>query len=204
MEIKNILKLTCLFLGKENLENITELDGSETSTSAQQKELNFLLRCLNLTYSEIASDYIPLLKTEKVLTTDGKIVFSNLSKNLCEVKSLKDENGFKVNYKLYPDYILADGKNFEITYSYLPEALSSISSTLENFSKKVSEKILAYGTAMEYCFISGLYDDAQIWEKRFKDAILVRSGKKTEIKLPKRRWIWCSIKNHFLLKTQKI
>lgn len=189
MDIKNILKLACLFLGKENLENLTELGGLQSSTSAEQKELNFLLRCLNLTYSEIASDYIPLLKTENVSTTDGKIVFSNLSKNLCEVKSLKDSGGFKVSYKLYPDYIFADGKDFEITYSYLPEVLENFSSSLENFSKKISEKILAYGTAMEYCFISGLYDDAQIWEKRFKDALMVRSGKKTEKRLPKRRWI---------------
>lgn len=188
MIVKDIIKIACLFLGKENFENLTELGGNETSTDSQKKELALLLKCLNLTYSEIASDYVPLLCCENIQTENGKIMFCDLTKNFCELKSLKDENGYRLKYKLFPDYILTDASKVEITYSYLPTALTSYESLVENFSKKVSEKILAFGLAMEYCFISGLYDDAEMWEKRFKDALFIKNNKKTEIKLPRRRW----------------
>ena len=82
-----------------------------------------------------------------------------------------------------------DGVSSEIFYRYQPDEISSLEDELENFSNKVTEKIFAFGVAMEYCFIQGLYDDAQIWEKRFKDALLIRASKKSNMKLPARRWI---------------
>ena len=188
MEIKNVIKLACLFLGKDDYENLSSLGGTQTETDAETKDLNFLLRCLNLTYQEIASDYIPLFATDTVETSSGKIVFSKLTKKLNEIKSVS-ENGFRVKYMLYPDYIKTDAKTVDITYSYLPAELTTLTSTLETFTNKVSEMVLAYGTAMEYCFISGLYDDATMWEKRFKDALEIKAAKKSEKKLPNRRWI---------------
>ena len=187
MEIKNVIKLTCLFLGKD-YDNLSSLGGTQTETEAETKDLNFLLRCLNLSYLDVASDYIPLHTTETVEPTNGKIFFNSLTKKLNEIKSV-NENGFRVKYLMYSDCIKLDAKKVEITYSFIPDELTTLSSTMETFSNKVSERVLAYGTAMEYCFISGLYDDAQIWEKRFKDALLIKSTKKSEKKLPNRRWI---------------
>ena len=188
MNIKNVIKLACLFLGKEDLENTTALGGSAEITSAEEKELNMLLKCLNLACNQIATDYVNLLHTEEVVTDNGKIDFSNLSKNLLEVKSLTDQNGYRQNYVLYPEHMLTKCDKVIITYSYEPNAIENFEESIA-FSKKVSARTLAYGVAMEYCFISGLYDDAQIWEKRFKDSLLVRNSKKTEMRLPSRRWI---------------
>lgn len=189
MNIKNVIKTACLFLGKEDLENTVALGGQTAESASDIKELNMLLRCFNLVYSEIANDYVSLLHTEDITTDNGKIDYSNLSKNLLEVKSLTDQNGYRVNYVLYPGHILTKVDKVIITYSYEPDALKSYEDEILEFSKKVCERTLAYGVAMEYCFISGLYDDAQIWEKRFKDALLVKNRKKSEMRLPKRRWI---------------
>lgn len=189
MTIKNILKIACLFLGKENIINALNLENMESALEGEKNEIQFLISCLNLVCEEIATDYIPLNMREKISLEDGKLLISSLSKKLLEVISIKDKNGYKVKYKNFPNYLEIDGDAAEILYRYRPDEITKIDDSLENFSNKVSEKIIAFGVAMEYCFIQGLYDDAQIWEKRFKDALLVRASKKANMKLPVRRWI---------------
>lgn len=188
MTVVNIIKNACIFLQKEDLLGVTALGGSGSATSAQTKELDFLLRCLNLVYNQIATDYIPLLHTEKLTPTNGEIIFSSFTKSVLDIKRVEDKFGIRTNYKLYPDRIATIDGEVKITYSYEPIALVSLSSTIESFFEKLTERVIAYGVAMEYSFISGLHDDASIWEKRFKDGILVAARKKSEIRLPSRRW----------------
>ena len=166
-----------------------DLENISSASQSVQDEINFLIKCLNLAYIEVAEDYVPLLCKEKLILDGGKLNFSSLTKTLVDVVSLKDKNGFKIKYKSFPTYLQTNESEAEITYKYKPEDLTSLTSTVESFAGKVSEKLLAFGTLMEYCFILGLYEDAEIWEKRFKDALLVRSRKKSGIKLPSRRWI---------------
>ena len=189
MTIKNILKIACLFLGKENIANVLNLEDFSLASDGEKSEVQFLISCLNLVQQEIATDYIPLNIRENVLPEDGKILIKSLSKKLLEVISIKDRNGYKLKYKNFPNHLEVDGVSSEIFYRYQPDEISSLEDELENFSNKVTEKIFAFGVAMEYCFIQGLYDDAQIWEKRFKDALLIRASKKSNMKLPARRWI---------------
>jgi hypothetical protein len=188
MEIVNIIKNACVFLQKDELIDTTELGGDSTSTEAQKKELNMLLRCLNLVYNQIATDYIPLIKTEKITPINGEILFSDLDKKILDIKRIQDKFGIRVNYKLYPDKILTINGEVEITYSYEPEEITSLEMDMESFSEKLTERVMAYGVAMEYSFISGLHDDASIWETRFKDGLLIAARKKSESRLPNRRW----------------
>lgn len=189
MEIVNIIKNACVFLQKEELADVTELGGTILSTEVQQKEIKMLLRCLNLVYNQIATDYIPLLETEKIMPLNSEILLSDLSKKILDVKRIEDKFGIRVNYKLYPDKIfLPINGEVTITYSYEPEELIDPESTMESFSEKLTERVMAYGVAMEYSFISGLHDDASIWETRFKDGLLIAARKKSEIRLPERRW----------------
>ena len=116
MTIKSILKTACIFLQKDELLSVQSLDGTETETDEQTKELSHLLRCLNLVLSEIATDYIPLLKTETVSSTDGKILLSSLSKDVLDI--VKVENKFMLSepYKLFPDSIETIPGDVKITY----------------------------------------------------------------------------------------
>ncbi len=188
MTIKSILKTACLFLNKEELCDKIDIDDMSILSDSEKEQILFLLKCLNLVYQEIATDYFPLLNKEVITTTDGKVLFSNLQKEFLEVISLKDCNGQKVRFRSFPSYLETAAEKVEIVYKYLPSDLESLTSTMETFSNKVSEKTFAFGVAMEYSFINGLYEDAQIWEKRFKDALFIRSCKKSNIKLPVRRW----------------
>lgn len=77
--------------------------------------------------------------------------------------------------------------NVEISYKVYPKTLD-VNSMAENFGGKISARVIAYGVASEYCFLEMLYDDATLWESRYKNALLVASRKKGELKLKKRGW----------------
>lgn len=188
MTVKNIIKNVCVFLQKDELLELTTFGGAVAPTETQSKDLNHLVRCLNLVYNEIASDYIPLLNKETFIPENGRVYYSDFSKKLLDIKKVEDKFGYKTNYKLFPDYLETIDGEIKITYSYEPEEISSIDDSIESFSEKITERVVAYGVAMEYCFICGLHDDASIWEKRFKDGILISARKKSEIRLPRRRW----------------
>lgn len=188
MEIVNIIKNACIFLQKTELLDVSELGGEKTATDEQVKDLSLLLRCLNLVYNQVATDFIPLINTEKFISTNGEILLSSFNKNILDVRRIEDKYGIKANYILYPDKIMTIDGEVSVTYSYEPESLEALDDEMESFSEKVTERVMSYGVAMEYSFISGLHDDAAIWETRFKDGLKIAVRKKSEMRLPPRRW----------------
>lgn len=189
MTAKDIIKTVCIFLQKEELLQTQQLDGETQATSQQDKEIEHLVRCLNLVQGQIACEFIPLLTEQSFAVENNKIDLTSLTKTLVDVVCAEDEFGAKIPFKLFPSHIKIACDRVKLTYSYLPSDITSLSSEVPNFSGRVTERVFAYGVAMEYCFICGLHDDAQIWEKRFKDSLLITARKKAEIRLPKRRWI---------------
>lgn len=189
MTVKNVLKAVCVFLQKDELLETNLFDGENEPTEDQTKEVGHLVRCLNLVLSEISTDYIPLLKTEDIVSTDGKILLSRFSKNVLDVHKIVNKFNLTQQFKTFSNYFETAPGELKITYSYEPEKLSELTDLIDEFSQRVGERIIAYGVAMEYCFICGLHDDASIWEKRFKDGLLIAARKKSTIRLPKRRWI---------------
>ena len=106
------------------------------------------------------------------------------------ITGLSDDKGSfgkSVRYKLYPNYIEVFGRAKSITYSFLPSDFA-LSDEFE-FYNGLSARIYAYGVASEYLLCDGLSEDAEIWEERFKESLFVLSRKKSETRLPKRRWI---------------
>lgn len=189
MKIKEILTLTAFYLQLEDVLGLPQLKDDyggapETGTEAE-RVLGQLLRCANLVCGEIASDYYPLSAKETVSTADGTISPLALNKRLIDVKRIT-QAGCPVRFKVYPAAIKTAGGKVEIEYSYLPENYPLDGET--DFGDKISARIIAYGTAAEYCLICGLFEEAVVWEKRFKDSMLAAQSKKSEIRVKGRKW----------------
>lgn len=212
---KDIIKLVCTILEKEDLSNCDELKENSTYmgtgqnvisqvidgvivgqiinpnlsiNTEQQNDLIRLVNCLNLVLDEIACDYFPLMKTENILPEDGyKINFSSLSKNLLKVYKITNKYGNNIKYKLFPSYIYCPCSSAEITYSYKPDKVNLLTD-LKDFSF-LTERTIAYGVITEYLILLGQYDEASFWEKRFKDSLLSTYRKRSDILIKARRWV---------------
>ncbi|MDD4211222.1 MAG: hypothetical protein PHC46_02365 [Clostridia bacterium] len=189
MEVKEIIKLTAIYLQMEDILALEELGGEVTEPEElTSKNLELLIRCLNLVYNEVASDYVPLKHTQTVTSENGEISLESLEKRLISVLSLIDSTSeVSVKYKVYPTSIKVKDGSYNLEYSYMPDSVV-LENDIEGFGGKLSERIMAYGVASEYLLISGLFDEATLWKKRFLDSILTVSSKKSDIKMPARRW----------------
>lgn len=185
MKVKDVVILTCLFIGEKEL--ATKLEDNTTLNDREQERVDTLVRCYNLVNQEIASDYLPFLYTEKIDVNNSILNFSGLEKTLVKVYELKGRLNQNVRYKAYPDYLEVIGHAKKITYSYLPEDLT-LTDDVE-FYNGLSARIYAYGMASEFLLSDGLSEDAEIWEERFKESLFVLSRRRTEVALPKRRWL---------------
>lgn len=186
MKVKEIIAYACGFIGEKEIAEKLNQSGTVSYSDKEQEKVNTLLRCFNFVNEEIASDYLPYLTTEEIDVKNSILNFSDLSKTLISVYAIKGSFGCNVRFREFPEYVEILGKAKSITYSFLPDKKD-----LEDefvFFNGLSARIFAYGIASEYFLVDGLSEDAEIWEERFKESLFVLSRKKSEIKLPKRKW----------------
>lgn len=189
MKTKQVLELVCTFLGKEDLLSCPYFSASEQELSSdEQKELDILLRCLNLVTSEISTEYLPIYRTKKITLNGGEFDLKDIDENIFQIIKLEDEYSGAIKFRIFGDKLRANATNCTVTYtSFAPK--TTLDGDIETFSSVMPDRVLAYGTAMEYCFISSLYDDATLWESRYKNSLLTLSQKKHNVVMPKRRWL---------------
>lgn len=188
MTAKEIIKNVCIYLGKEDLlmSSFFEPDG-EVITGQCQKDLDKMLKCINDITEELATEYLPIKKTKVVELKDGTIDLFNIDDYIHEIISVKTLNGKTIRYVISGNKMVCLASKVEITYKVYPQE-ASFESEVESFGGKLSARVLAYGVASEYCFLEMLYDDATLWENRYKNALLNLQRKKGELKLKKRGW----------------
>ena len=182
MLVKDIIKLTCKLLDKNQL---AEKIDSDNLGEEELKEVENLVNSFNLIHDEISTELLPIVKIEKIKTQNLKISFSQLSNQPVSILAVKDSCGRTVRHKVLNDSIIAFANEVEIWYSCKPETLSinaEISSTLP-------ERVYAYGVAREFYINKSLYSDAEVWEERFKNSIEMLSPKKSGRRVPRRRWL---------------
>ena len=182
MLVKDVIKLACNFT--ENDEIANAIKNNTTLTENQSVVVDMLMNCFNLVRNEIATEYVPIIVKETIVPSDFKIYFSSFSNRVFEIISVKDNNGRNVKYKKFDDYLMVFAGQVEIVYKTIPENLT----ISQSFSSTLPERVFAYGVAREYYFTQTLFDDADIWEERFKNSLRVLTRKKSEIKMPNRRW----------------
>jgi len=197
MKLREIIKLSCVMLSLDDLlsstelydENFDILDEHSVTTSGTniERNLNLLINCFNIAYSEIATDYFPLITLEKIIVTNGCFKLSNLQNEFYKLVKLEDKEGLSVCYDIYDNILYVKNGEYNLVYCYVPNKLT-LNSEVNNFNGKLVDRVFAYGINKEYCFISGLYSEAESYKSKFEEAIKASKTIKREIKLPRRRW----------------
>lgn len=183
MKVKNIMIKAARLLG--NADNVQSYLSGVGTSGKEQADL--LLTCFNLVENELALDYIPLIKEETFTLTNGKLAYSKFSSSVVRILRVEDKNGETVPFRLFASYMEADEKTVTVRYAYTPVE-KTINSESE-YAVGVSERLLAYGMAAEYCTALGLYEEANVWDKKYKEGIEAARRVGTKSKLPSRRWV---------------
>ncbi|MEG1528005.1 MAG: hypothetical protein RR248_04050 [Clostridia bacterium] len=187
MKLSEIIQLADLLLGTKVDSNVfvkTSMD-AELSSYLSQKPLSLLCECANLTLAEIACDYIQLCYKE-VIVSNGIIDYKAFTKDVLSVLRIED-NKQKIKFRYTSSGVETDkGGKFEVIYTYKPKKCGFLDEVEKSVA--ITDRLIAYGIASEYCLLSGMYDEASIWDKRYKDALRC-SARKGEIKILPRLFV---------------
>ncbi len=149
-----------------NAEDFNREDYKTSLFAENAAELEILVRCCNLVLGELSSSEFPLKKCANTVSKDGRIEYSSLPEKITDIYCVL-ANGKSLPFAEYYDCVTVPySGECVVTYSFAPRAvtLSSVSPYVGN---KPSARLTAYGIAREYCLISGMTDDAALWDSRF-------------------------------------
>lgn len=197
MKLREIIKLSCMMLSIDDVLNgeklydenfdILDEDSIITSGSVEERNLNLLVKCFNLVYSEIATDYFPLITMENIKVSNKSFNLNELQNNFHKIIKIECNDKIVDKYEIYDSILYLDNGEYKIVYAYTPTKVT-LNSEINNFNGKIVDRVFAYGLNKEFCFISGLYSEAESYKTKFEQGLESASRLKRNIKLPKRRW----------------
>lgn len=174
-----------VFLGLDDVVNAIENNQNEVPEETQ-KAIDLLVKCGNLVICEVAESYVPMKKIEPITSKNKIIDLGKLSRKVIDIYSLK-LGAQRVKFKQLAEGLMVENDGeYNIEYSYSP-SMAVLRGEIESPGNKLSERIAGYGMACEYCLISGMTDDAVLWDKRFKDALDSISDKHEKV-IYRRKW----------------
>jgi hypothetical protein len=186
MKVREILSQAAFLLGKEELDEF--FAGNDTSAeSALQQDAETFLRCYNMVENEIALDYLPLTTEQTMDASAGKVMYTAFLRTPVSITGVTDVYGNKLPYTIFPTYLQTAKGRVAVTYSYAPT--EKVLSSESEFVARASKNLLAFGVAGEYCLMKGLYEEAVVWDKKFRDALLCACAQNSPRVVRSRRWV---------------
>lgn len=170
MKVKDIIQAA-----KNNL-NIADNDKDDS-----------LLFYLKNVINEVASEFIPVYTSEKINVTGGRADIGNLTKTPIKITSVGNDEQ-NLEFEEFPFGLRLkkplDGE-VRVTYSYLP-VFADEEDDLPY--REYLLRALCFGLCAEYCLVSGIETEAQMWDMRYKDAIREAAFPRGEHLLRQRGW----------------
>lgn len=141
---------------------------SDEESALREKEL---LTAANLVVNELSSEYLPLIRTETQDARGGKIYYSALNEQPIEILAVRrvgEER--RAEYRVMPVYLSLQNGTYEVEYRYYPKEKTA-NDICDYDETRLPKRVIAYGTAAEYCLMQGRYGECALWDKRYKDSL---------------------------------
>lgn len=169
---KDIIKLSATLLGLTDVIDQIEEPTNNTAKETSDK-IEDLILFTNFVVREITKNYLPLSHTENIYSNENcQIPFINFSKTPIAIKSIKNQSYQPVTFNLYPSFVKVGFPNqqYQITYNYIPNKIETIEQKLD-LPFGLGYETVSYGVASEYALSRLLYDEADMWEGKFKNSL---------------------------------
>lgn len=195
-KVYDILAISARMLRKNDLaeqflsyDNIppSDLNTNEDLTSTldiTSYEYKLFMRAINNVYDDLITQYAPFVE-EQTFVGD-KIKFSDFGKDIAKVIEVRNSKGDKPRYLTASDGLLfARFDTYRVIYSYRVAPFSSNDNVVLPF---ISDTALAYGVSAQYCILDGLFDEANVWFEKYKEALLGVFRRTKNIKMSAKIW----------------
>lgn len=186
MVVKDVICEVLWMVGRNDVsEDISE---NAPLSDEQWRMQRACLTYLNAVVDELARGYFPLEYEEDMTSSDGRFAFAEFSRTPLEIKRVTVD-GQPVKWRVAPDYLLADGRNIRVYYTYVPARLA-LEDELIYPDYAVSERLIEYGMLAEYYLVLGDAASSEAWENKYREEIEnLLSRSKVRGRIPPRRWI---------------
>ncbi len=184
IKVKEVIKGAARCLGIEKGVE-AYLAGGENEQGGEDTQR--LLFCFHRVEEELALDYLPLLVEEEIVTANGVVSYDALSRSVTRILCVEDEWGNPIKHRIYPTYCKAAAGRLKITYAYLP-----VKKEIEeesDYGGEVGERLLSYGVAAEFALSIGDPSTAEVWDKKYREAVRVAYKATPCKRIRARRWV---------------
>ena len=181
--VKDVLSLAASVCGREDLAAYLA-GGKGEDAGALGAEAALLLRCYNLTEYELASDYLPLRRSEPH-DSDGCVAYADLEREPLEIVCVRGENGQRLRFVAEENGVRVRAGAVTVEYNCRPRVKRE-----GDFPEcaKGGARLLALGTAAEFALMSGRLEMASLLDWRYRAAIAA-AGRPRGGRLRMRRWV---------------
>lgn len=186
MVVKDVICEVLRMAGRYDVsQNISE---GRALDDEQEREKRACLTYLNAVVDELARGYFPLEWEEEMSSPDGRFAFSKFAHKPLEIKKVTQKS-HPVAWRVVPDYLVADGANVCVKYTYVPDELR-LNDVWEYPDFAVGERLIEYGMLAEYYLVAGDAAGYEAWENKYREEIEnLLSHSKVRGRIPPRRWI---------------
>lgn len=161
----------------------------EYDYDAPSAALTKLIDCANMIYSELTLEHVPLKTKEYVDVVGGECNYSDLSKNVREILSVR-YNGNKLKFTLFPTFFaLAEEIDGEVEVEYLFHMGELNESDNLILPPQFTVHVIAMGVVSEFYYRSGMVDEATFYKSRYDNAITNLTRSLKSFRVPARRFI---------------
>ncbi len=182
VKVQKIMACAAALVGRRDLCDYLEGKGGADSDGLR-RDAEQMLRCFNLAENEVALDFIPLKKEQKV-SSDGVIPFSALAWAPVEVEGVFSPAGGRLHFRVTEEGIAVRSGEALVRYRARP----AVKCACDEADFEGGERFLALGTACEFALMEGMLDRAAELDARYKDA-LAAAARSRGGRMRQRRWI---------------
>ncbi len=182
IRVSEVLAAAAQLVGRDDLAN-------GVGAAKEDAEITLLCECFHFIESEIALEYFPLKKTERVKVTEGKVEFSAFSKVPLEVLSVRSPSGMGIPFSVYEDHIAVGTKEGEadISYAYAPSRKGKEDAS--ELPERATLSLLSHGVAAEFLLAHGSFAEAAVFETKYREALASAfRTRRAKLSVPARRW----------------
>lgn len=183
MKVRDILTLAAMDL---NLDDYIKRAIKGNMSPQGLDGVNLLLHSFNMVENALAVEFLPLYAEDEIWAETGAVFYEQLTKKPVRIVSIYDENKKDVEYKIFPEYFKTQPGKIIVRYTYVPQ-MKTIDDECD-YHMEGCLQILVYGIANEYCLASGRFEEAEIWEKRYRKALKGLYKMHPGFVLKTRRW----------------